>query len=51
MKWCEKHNVYYLLGLAKNQRLVKKLGKELAQAKQIWFVLRICAVKYCKSMC
>jgi hypothetical protein len=36
MKWCEKHNVYYLLGLAKNQRLVKKLGKELAQAKQIY---------------
>jgi hypothetical protein len=36
MKWCEKHNVYYLLGLAKNQRLVKKLGKELAQAKELY---------------
>jgi hypothetical protein len=36
MRWCEKHNVYYLLGLAKNVRLVKKLGKELAQAKELY---------------
>jgi hypothetical protein len=36
MKWCEKHTVYYLLGLAKNQRLMKKLGKELVQAKELY---------------
>jgi hypothetical protein len=36
MKWCEQHHVYYLLGLAKNQRLVKKLGKELAEAKEFY---------------
>ena len=32
MAWCESHDVYYLLGLAKNQRLLKKIGKELGQA-------------------
>ena len=32
MTWCESHEVYYLLGLAKNARLLKKIGKELAQA-------------------
>ena len=32
MGWCESHDVYYLLGLAKNQRLLKKIGKELANA-------------------
>lgn len=32
MDWCESHDVYYLLGLAKNQRLLKKIGKELDDA-------------------
>jgi hypothetical protein len=32
MDWCESHDVYYLLGLAKNQRLLKKIGKELCDA-------------------
>lgn len=32
MAWCESHGVYYLLGLAKNPRLLKKTGKELADA-------------------
>ena len=29
MSWCESHDVYYLLGLAKNNRLLKKISKEL----------------------
>jgi len=36
MSWCEAHEVYYVLGLAKNVRLLKKLGKELAQAKELY---------------
>jgi hypothetical protein len=34
MAWCEAHGVDYLLGLAKNKRLVRMLGKELYEAKQ-----------------
>ncbi len=34
MDWCESHGVYYLLGLAKNKRLLKTIGKELTQAKE-----------------
>lgn len=33
MTWCEEHDVYYLLGLAKNARLLKKIGKELVEAR------------------
>lgn len=33
MRWCEGNGVSYVLGLAKNVRLLKKLGVELAQAK------------------
>ena len=32
MTWCESYDVYYLLGLAKNQCLLKKIGKELGDA-------------------
>jgi hypothetical protein len=34
MTWCESHQVHYLLGLARNQRLVRKLGPELVQARE-----------------
>jgi hypothetical protein len=34
MAWCEAHDVDYVLGLAKNARLKRTLGKELRQAKQ-----------------
>src|SRR5207247_2122864 len=34
MAWCEAHAVDYLLGLAKNARLKRALGKELRQAKR-----------------
>ena len=33
MTWCESHCVYYLLGLAKNRRLLQKIGNELVQAR------------------
>jgi hypothetical protein len=34
MRWCEQNDVDYLLGLAKNERLKRILGKELHEAKQ-----------------
>jgi hypothetical protein len=34
MRWCEENGVHYVLGLAKNVRLLKKIGKELVQARQ-----------------
>lgn len=33
MKWCEENRVYYILGLAKNQRLIKAIDKELNRVK------------------
>jgi hypothetical protein len=33
MAWCEKNGVHYLLGLAKNERLLREIEAELAQAK------------------
>jgi hypothetical protein len=34
MGWCEKHRVDYILGLARNQRLRRVLGKPMHQAQQ-----------------
>jgi hypothetical protein len=36
MKWCEGNNVFYLFGLAKNPRLLKKIGKELVGARELY---------------
>jgi hypothetical protein len=33
MRWCEENRVHYVLGLAKNTRLQRILGKELHEAK------------------
>ena len=33
MHWCEDNNVYYLLGLARNKRLNRALGREMEQAR------------------
>jgi len=33
MAWCERNQVHYLLGLAKNKRLLREIEAELAQAK------------------
>ena len=34
LSWCERHNVDYIIGLAKNKRLVRAIGGELQQAKK-----------------
>ncbi len=34
MSWCEAHNVDFVLGLAKNDRLIKRIAGELEQAKR-----------------
>jgi hypothetical protein len=34
MRWCEDHQVGYLFGLAKNQRLCRILGMEMQQARE-----------------
>jgi len=34
MHWCEAHDVDYVLGLAKNERLIEELADELKQAKE-----------------
>ena len=34
MKWCEQAGVEYVLGLAKNVRLTKMMGEEMAEAKR-----------------
>ena len=36
MSWCESNQVQYVLGLAKNSRLKRILGKELHEAKQLY---------------
>jgi len=35
MTWCESNGVYYLLGLARNERLLDKIGPEQAQARDL----------------
>jgi len=34
MKWCESNDVGYILGLAKNERLLRKIGEQMQKAKQ-----------------
>lgn len=34
LRWCEDHGVFYVVGLAKNVRLLKKIGNELVQARE-----------------
>lgn len=36
MAWCEGHRVSYVFGLAKNVRLLRKLGKEVVQARDLY---------------
>jgi hypothetical protein len=36
MQWCESNNVDYVLGLAKNSRLLKIISKQLGQAEILW---------------
>ncbi len=34
MRWCEANDVDYVFGLAKNERLKRKIAAELAEAQQ-----------------
>ncbi|MDA1373074.1 MAG: IS1380 family transposase [Proteobacteria bacterium] len=34
MTWCEDNKVYYLLGIARNQRLRRSLGREMEEARR-----------------
>ncbi len=34
MTWCEENGVDFILGLARNNRLVKKIAKQLKKAKK-----------------
>ena len=34
MRWCEEHDVGFILGLAKNKRLGRAIGKELHEAQE-----------------
>ena len=36
MRWCEAHGVDYLFGLAKNARLLRIMGREMQQAKEVY---------------
>ena len=36
MRWCEANGVAYLFGMAKNRRLLRILGGEMQQAKQLF---------------
>jgi len=36
MSWCEKNRVGYVFGLAKNERLAKKLRKPMKEAQEQW---------------
>ena len=35
MKWCEEHDVGYVLGLARNRRLVRALGAQMHEARWV----------------
>lgn len=48
MHWCESHGVDFVLGLAKNARLKRILGKELHEAKQL-FEATSCAARVYKD--
>jgi len=36
MRWCETNGVEYVLGLAKNKRLLRIVGKEMQEAKELF---------------
>ena len=36
MGWCERNGVFYVLGLARNSRLLQKIGKELVEARELY---------------
>jgi hypothetical protein len=37
MQWCEQNNLFYVFGLARNKRLVKRIAKELKKARKRYY--------------
>ena len=37
MSWCEENGIFYLFGMARNKRLLKRIGKELKKARRRYF--------------
>jgi hypothetical protein len=37
MRWCEENEVLYLFGIARNNRLLKRIFKELKKARKRYF--------------
>ena len=36
MRWCEAHGVHFVFGMAKNKRLLRIVGKEMHEAKELF---------------
>jgi DDE family transposase len=36
MRWCEAHGVHFVFGMARNKRLLRIVGKEMHQAKELF---------------
>ncbi len=37
MSWCEENGIFYLFGMARNKRLLKRIAKELKKARRRFF--------------
>ena len=46
MSWCETHGVYYLLGMAKNSRLLKHIRRTMKKTKRDWALTGKAARRY-----
>ncbi len=46
MSWCEAHGVYYLLGMAKNSRLLKRIRRTMKKSKRDWALTGKAARRY-----
>jgi hypothetical protein len=46
MSWCEANGVSYLFGMAKNRRLLKRIGRSMKKAKRQWLASGHSARRY-----
>jgi hypothetical protein len=46
MSWCEAHGVYYLLGIAKNSRLLKRIRATMKKSRRDWATTGKAARRY-----
>jgi len=37
MRWCDEHGVFYVFGIAKNNRLLKRIAEEIKKARKRYF--------------